>query len=462
VWIATAELADAYEALKPCPLPLLEQHLRHSVIRNGYVEDSMGEQPRGSFSRKGRVLRRRGPAVAGTGRRRWHPLIGALVATTSLIVTPAGAGASPAWKLVHSPNYTGTYSNSLLEGVSCASAKSCEAVGYHFTGRNAQRTLAESWNGSAWSLVASPNIGSNTTLDTNVLWGVSCPGVNSCEAVGSYFNDISGYERTLVEYWNGSVWSLVSSVNDGWNDNSFGSVSCLSPDWCKAVGYFLNAKRIQRTLVESWNGRVWSLESSPNSGMHSNDLEGVSCSSVSSCKAVGGYLDSHGVIRTLAESWNGHVWSLAPSPNNGTRHNELGHGGVSCVSARSCKAVGFYLNSKNRQQTLVESWNGHVWSLDPSPNHGTYANALQGVACVSSSSCQAVGNYRAGTGAQWTLVETWNGKVWSLASGPNVNNGTLSFNVLASVSCVSAGSCRAAGSYHLNTNIRSTLAGTYG
>jgi hypothetical protein len=420
----------------------------------------MGEHRSGSSSRKSSSLKRR--AVVGTGRRRWQLLIAALVAVTSLIAAPVEAGASPAWKLVHSPNYTGTYSNSLLEGVSCASAKSCEAVGYHVTGRNAQRTLAETWNGSAWQLAASPNIGSNTTVDTNVLWGVSCASTGSCEAVGGYFNDVSGYERTLVEYWNGNIWSLAPSINDGFNNNSLGSVSCLSPDWCKAVGSYLNAKGIQRTLVESWNGRVWSLDSSPNSGKRANVLEGVSCPSVTSCNAVGGYVDSKGVARTLVESWSGGAWTLTSSPNSGTRNNEFGHGGVSCVSARSCKAVGFYLNAKNREQTLIESWNGSVWTLDSSPDHGTYANTLQGVSCVSSTSCQAVGNYRAGSGAQWTLVETWNGKEWSLTSSGNVNFGTLSYNTLGSVSCVSVGSCKAVGFYHLNTNIKSTLALSYG
>lgn len=419
----------------------------------------MREQWRGSLLRNEHRLRPRGLAAVEARRPRWHLTIGALVAVTSLIVSPAGAGASPDWKVVHSPNYS---DSNLLEGVSCVSAKLCEAVGYHVKGSHNQRTLTESWNGSVWSLVASPNIGTNPTVDLNVLWGVSCPWAGSCEAVGTYFSASNGHDRTLVESWNGSAWSLASSPNRGWNNNIFDSVSCVSADWCKAVGSYAEASGVQRTLVESWNGNAWSLASSPNFGKHANALEGVSCSSISSCKAVGGYLDNHGVVRTLVESWNGSVWSVSPSPNNGTRHNELGLGGVSCASANSCKAVGFYLNGKNVQQTLIESWNGRNWSLASSPNHGTYANDLQGVSCASASSCKAVGNYRAGSGAQWTLVETWNGSVWSLATSGNINNGILSHNTLGSVSCVSASTCKAVGNYHLNTNVHSTLAESYG
>jgi hypothetical protein len=385
-------------------------------------------------------------------------LIGAIAMVTSLLVAPAEAGASPVWSLVSSPNYSGTHDNNVLEGVSCVSARSCEAVGYHVIGRNAQRTLAESWNGSVWSLASSPNIGTDTTVDSNVLEGVSCVSARSCEAVGVYFNDQGGYLRTVVESWNGSAWSLTSSPNRGWNDNYLDSVSCVSASSCKAVGGYVNASGVQRTLVESWNGSVWSLASSPNHGTHNNVLRGVSCLSASSCKSVGGYVNGSGVVRTLVESWNGSVWSLAASPNDGTHDNELGLGGVSCVWARSCKAVGYYLNDRNVQRTLVESWNGSVWSLAASPNDGTHNNVLLGVSCVSARSCEAVGNYRNGSGAQWTLVESWNGSVWSLASSPNDGNELG----LGGVSCVSARSCKAVGYYGNGANVQRTLVESYG
>ena len=63
-----------------------------------------------------------------------------------------------------------------------------------------RRTLVESWNGTAWSVVASPS------PSVAFLYGVSCPSARSCKAVGEYANN-SGAVRTLVESWNGTAWS---------------------------------------------------------------------------------------------------------------------------------------------------------------------------------------------------------------------------------------------------------------
>jgi hypothetical protein len=55
------------------------------------------------------------------------------------------------------------------------------------------------------------------------------------------------------------------------------------------------------TLVEEWDGRTWSIVSSPNSGGW-NDLRGVTCASHGDCWAVGNH---SGVTndQTLIEHW---------------------------------------------------------------------------------------------------------------------------------------------------------------
>ncbi len=93
-----------------------------------------------------------------------------------------------------------------------------------------------------------------------------------------------------------------------------------------------------------------------------------------------------GPIQSAASSW-----SIVSSPNSGTGGNGLV--GVACASSNSCTAVGNYANSSGTSQTLIESWNGSGWSIVPSPNIGTHVNYLDAVACISSSSCTAVGAY---------------------------------------------------------------------
>ena len=107
--------------------------------------------------------------------------------------------------------------------------------------------------------------------------------------------------------------------------------------------------------------------------------------------AVGSSYPDPSTDLTLVERWNGHAWSIVPSPNQGSGDNLLL--GVSCTGPSACVAVGDYVNTSNAQQTLVESWNGHGWSITPSPNRGNSSNDLNAVSCSGPTSCVAVGDY---------------------------------------------------------------------
>jgi hypothetical protein len=103
----------------------------------------------------------------------------------------------------------------------------------------------------------------------------------SCRAVGTD-RARGGANETLVESWTGSAWTIVASPNRGTSANDLHGVSCKSPTSCQAVG---NAGT--QTLVESWNGSTWSVAASPNPGTQITVLFGVSCTSATSCTAVG-------------------------------------------------------------------------------------------------------------------------------------------------------------------------------
>src|SRR4029077_12475331 len=109
---------------------------------------------------------------------------------------------------------------------------------------------------------------------------------------------------------------------------------------------------------------TWSVVPSPDGGAFGDVLGGVSCVSAAACAAVGSYATKDGTARTLVESWNGARWSVVPSPNPGTGDDALES--VSCVSATACTAAGMHVN-----RTLIESWNGARWSVVPSPNRGS-------------------------------------------------------------------------------------------
>ena len=94
-----------------------------------------------------------------------------------------------------------------LVAVSCPAAASCVAVGNHETAAGGQTSLAETWNGSAWSIQATPVVDGALTV---MLSGVSCTTPNSCIAVGWYAT-AGGTQEPLAESWNGHAWSLEST-----------------------------------------------------------------------------------------------------------------------------------------------------------------------------------------------------------------------------------------------------------
>src|SRR6185437_6219129 len=226
---------------------------------------------------------------------------------------------------------------------------------------------------------------------------VSCASSSYCIAVGYYYSNES---HPLVEKWNGSSWSLQSAPNppEGGATDAMLSVSCVSSTSCVAVG-----KAGGKPVVQSWNGTSWSsaVLAKP-SGATTAALEGVSCISATACTAVGNFLES-GIPRALAETWNGSSWTQQSIPNPGEGAVDLRN--VTCLSSSSCTAVGSYVSQwkvsgeETERKTLVESWNGSSWSIQPSTNPQTFS-LLNAVSCTASTACTAVGSSRPKVGEE--------------------------------------------------------------
>jgi hypothetical protein len=59
---------------------------------------------------------------------------------------------------------------------------------------------------------------------------------DSCGAVGTYLTGESPY-LSFAEYWNGSKWTVQSTLNTSGTDTYLDGVSCPAPGTCTAVGY---------------------------------------------------------------------------------------------------------------------------------------------------------------------------------------------------------------------------------
>ena len=113
--------------------------------------------------------------------------------------------------------------------------------------------------------------------------------------------------------------------------------------------------------------------------------------------------------------------------------------GVTCVSSSDCWAVGYYTYSGGGG-TLVEQDTGSGWTIVSSPNP-TGIGSLAGVTCLSASNCWAVGYYNNGT-KNLSLIEQYTASGWAIVSSPNLSSGDSD---LSDVACVSAADCWAVG-----------------
>jgi hypothetical protein len=142
------------------------------------------------------------------------------------------------WSVITPPNPTGAV-GATLESVSCTSSTSCMAVGnFHESGKK-KKTLTESWSGTEWKVKSSPNPAE--AVGEVKFASVSCLSSTSCFAAGSYVTKevigIPEEEKTLAETWNGTEWTIQSSSNAaGAKLNSLAGVSCTSSIACTAIG----------------------------------------------------------------------------------------------------------------------------------------------------------------------------------------------------------------------------------
>jgi len=179
--------------------------------------------------------------------------------------------------------------------------------------------LTETWNGTAWTIHQAPlPSGSNH----GQLSGVSCTSATACTAVGQ--RQAGATTGTLAEEWNGSAWTAQSTPDPAGPGglSVLSAVSCLSGGKdCTAVGHwFSNGEDV--TLAEARTGTTWKVVPTPTptgpQGIVQGLFTGVSCSSAGACAAVGDHINGADHQVSLMEAWNGTTWKIVPAPAGGT------------------------------------------------------------------------------------------------------------------------------------------------
>jgi hypothetical protein len=122
-----------------------------------------------------------------------------------------------------------------FDAVSCTQTSFCVAAGtYDTAGAEVQYAFSAAWNGTTWTPDNTPRI-PGTYGD--VLTGITCFSPTSCVATGFTQTPICCAGATLVDQWDGSSWTVVASPTPA--DPVFLEVessSCASETVCAAVG----------------------------------------------------------------------------------------------------------------------------------------------------------------------------------------------------------------------------------
>ncbi len=234
----------------------------------------------------------------------------------------------------------------MLNGITAVSTTDIWAVGQFSNASGVFQTLIEHWNGHTWRVVSSPN----ASTHNNFLNGVTAVSTSDIWAVGDFLPAANVPEQTLILHWNGHTWSVVSSPNVGSGFNVLFAAAAVSANDVWAVGEFFSTSTASvQTLIEQWNGSSWSVVSSPGTGM----LRGVAIVSATDIWSVGSVITS-GVEQTVIEQWNGTSWSVVSSPNPSASINIL-DGAAADPSSGQAWAVGAFFNTTNNVlQTLTE------------------------------------------------------------------------------------------------------------
>jgi len=357
------------------------------------------------------------------------------------VVLAAPAAAASDWAVVPSVDPSPTVST--LAAVSARGSGDAWAVGtYQGPNRHDGKVmLAERWNGTAWTQVPTPNV---SFFDEKLL-AVSATSANDAWAVGS--TNQTGFATTnpIAAHWDGTAWSIVATPA---TSGSAKSVLDGVVDFGTGNAWAVGKSRSGLAVVEHWNGSTWSLVATPNpvppagETLAGSVLTGISAISPTDLWSVGSFSTLAGTVSntyTLTEHFDGLRWSVVPSPNPAPRSQFNGAGqvlkAVAAVGTSNVWAVGDTIDTATGSflpdKTLILHWSGTAWSVVASPDHPGEEDELLGVAVTSASDVWAVGDFVDRTTSipvAKTLTLHWTGTGWSTSTSPNGATGDTVLN----------------------------------
>jgi len=317
-----------------------------------------------------------------------------------------------------------------LDAISCADPDHCVAVGGESLGGiigPSNAVLVTSDGGTTWQASTVPSV-------DGYLTSVSCPDAEHCWATSAV--GIVGTSTVIVSTDGGTSWTDLNwsapPLPDSQSDlmsSQLTSIDCTTTSDCLAVGQATYNTTLvppleNQGVVSTTNdgGQTWHTQL-----ISANVITGISCPSADDCVAVGqdpvtaGHDSAYSAYRIVTHD-GGATWTVSTLSAGAqlAQGNNPAINAISCSDASHCVAAGVVFDT-NKYETPVLSTTdgGAIWSDQGTNPAGA---DLESVACVTSSSCWAVGFTSSGS----VIVHTLNGGAASpTVTGVSPNQGPI-------------------------------------
>jgi hypothetical protein len=209
-------------------------------------------------------------------------------------------------------------------------------------------TLIEHWDGLTWTLVDHPTPRSNYVS----FGALDARATDDAWVVGSYL-DHHDVTRTLAQHWDGTAWTVVPTPNVGPSGSALTAVTAVASNDAWASGTITVSPSRSRALVAHWDGTRWEAIPPERAGKTSG-FDGITARLVPDIWAVGSFSNSPDAgVRTLIEHSDGTAFTRVPSPNANEFDNRLLS--VAASPDGDAWAVGFY-QAEGINRTLTMHW----------------------------------------------------------------------------------------------------------
>lgn len=392
----------------------------------------------------------------------------AFVAAVVSVTTAASASIGRRGSLVVSHGARGTSQNMLLNSASCPRRGSCVAVGYG--GPGVVVVPVRGGEVGAGDEVKLP-AGADNGDDGSNLLSVSCTRRASCVGVGGYTRRRGDLQRMLVvPFQHGKpatglgVTSPAGASTASFQDALLMSVSCARVVLCVAVGHYTGRGGDEAVVVPITDGKPGAghevkLPAGADTSNQDAGLLSVSCAAARSCVAVGSYRNSGGdeaVVVPITDGKPGTAHEVKLPAGAETTDQNADLLSVSCATARSCVAVGSSRDSGGDEAVVVPIAGGRPRAAEKvklPAGAGALIDqgaSLESVSCDTAMSCVAVGSYTSERTGNALVVQIKRGlprpaRQVQLPAGAFTGRDQVAD--LDSISCAEAVSCVAVGDY---------------